>query len=118
MEMVLLTALGVGGATIIGAALGFVFKNMTHRFSDIVIAFAAGVMLAAAVIGLILPSLEYGGKGAIVVTVLGVFAGALCLNLIDKVVPHLHVLSGVDKEAHPSQTERPALQFWKSAWVF
>lgn len=106
MEMVLLTALGVGGATVIGAALGFAFKNMTHRFSDIVIAFAAGVMLAAAVIGLILPSLDYGGKGAIAVTILGVFAGALCLNLVDKVVPHLHGLSGVDKEAHPAQTER------------
>lgn len=60
MRMVLLTALGVGGATVIGAVLGFVFKNISHKFSDMVLAFAAGVMLAAAVIGLILPSLEYG----------------------------------------------------------
>ena len=29
MEMVLLTALGVGGATVIGAVLGFIFKNIS-----------------------------------------------------------------------------------------
>ena len=61
MEMVLLTALGVGGATVVGAVLGFVFKKISHKFSDMVLSFAAGVMLAAAVIGLILPSVEYGG---------------------------------------------------------
>ena len=62
MEMVLLTALGVGGATVIGSLIGFSFKNISHKFSDIILSFAAGVMLAAAVIGLILPSLEYGGR--------------------------------------------------------
>ena len=52
MQMILLTALGVGGATVIGALGGFAFKKISHKFSDIVLAFAAGVMLAAAVIGL------------------------------------------------------------------
>jgi len=106
MDMVLWTALGVGGATVIGAVMGFVFKKVSHRFSDIVLSFAAGVMLAAAVIGLILPSLEYGGKFGILVTVAGLFTGALCLNLMDKLVPHLHKLSGVDQEAHPDQTAK------------
>ena len=58
MEMVLLTALGVGGATVLGSAIGFLFKGVSHRFSDIVLSFAAGVMLAAAIIGLILPSVD------------------------------------------------------------
>ncbi len=102
MEMVLLTALGVGGATVIGAVIGFLFKNISHKFSDIVLAFAAGVMLAAAVLGLILPSVEYGGKFGLLITVVGIFAGALCLNLIDKVVPHLHKLVGADLEEHNS----------------
>ena len=62
MELVLLTALGVGSATVIGSLLGFLFKNISHRFSDIVLSFAAGVMLAAAVFGLVIPSLEHGGK--------------------------------------------------------
>jgi ZIP family zinc transporter len=102
--MVLLTALGVGGATVFGALLGFAFKKISHKFSDIVLAFAAGVMLSAAVIGLILPSLEYGGKFGLLVTVAGIFCGALCLNLLDRLVPHLHRLSGVDQEAHPGQS--------------
>ena len=107
MRMILLTALGVGGATIIGAVLGFTFKKISHRFSDMVLAFAAGVMLAAAVIGLILPSLEYGtGTGGLAVTILGVFCGAVCLTFLDKLVPHLHRLSGVDQEAHPEGSEQ------------
>ena len=61
-------------------------------------------MLSAAVIGLILPSLEYGGKFGLLVTVAGIFCGALCLNLLDRLVPHLHRLSGVDQEAHPGQS--------------
>lgn len=100
MEMVLLTALGVGGATVIGALLGFVFKRTSHRFSDIVLAFAAGVMLAAAVLGLVIPSLEYGGKYGWIITVVGIFVGAICLNLTDRLVPHLHKLAGADDEAH------------------
>ena len=104
MRMVLLTALGVGGATVFGSLLGFVFKKISHKFSDIVLAFAAGVMLAAAVLGLIVPSLEYGGNWALPISVIGIFCGALCLNFLDKLVPHLHRLSGVDQEAHPHQT--------------
>lgn len=100
MNLVLLTALGVGGATIFGALIGFIFKKQSHKFSDVVLSFAAGVMLAAAVLGLVLPSLEYGGRLGIITTVIGIFAGALCLNLIDKLVPHLHKLIGPDREAH------------------
>ena len=111
MELVLLTALGVGGATIIGALMGFAFKKISHTFSDIVLSFAAGVMLAAAVLGLIVPSLEYGGKFGIVITVVGIFAGALCLNLVDKAVPHLHKLAGVDSEAHGNSQLNKVLLF-------
>ena len=100
MDMVLLTALGVGGATVIGSVIGFCFKKISHKFSDIVLAFAAGVMLAAAVLGLILPSVEYGGKLGLLITVAGIFCGALCLNVIDKVVPHLHRLMGAEDESH------------------
>ena len=108
MEMVLLTALGVGGATVIGAGIGFFFKNVSHKFSDIVLAFAAGVMLAAAVLGLILPSVEYGGKYGLLITVAGVFVGAICLNFMDKLVPHLHKISGnpLDEEKHRGNEKR------------
>ena len=104
MQVVLLTALGVGGATVVGALIGFLFKKASHKFNDIVLSFAAGVMLAAAVIGLILPSLEYGGALSVPVAVIGIFCGALCLNFIDKLVPHLHKLTGADQEMHPGKT--------------
>ena len=111
MKMVLLTALGVGGATIFGSLIGFAFKNISHKFSDIVLSFAAGVMLSAAIIGLILPSLEYGGEGKLLVTIAGIFAGAVCLNIIDKVVPHLHRLVGSDIEDHRSTNLDKVLLF-------
>lgn len=119
MDMVLLTALGVGGATVFGAAIGFIFKKASHRFSDIVLAFAAGVMLAAAVLGLIMPSVDYGFAMfapapeesaspvvakllALLMTIAGIFVGALCLNLVDRLVPHLHKMADVDQESHPN----------------
>ncbi len=111
MEMVLLTALGVGGATVFGSLIGFAFKKISHKFSDIVLSFAAGVMLAAAVLGLILPSIDYGGKYGLIVTVAGVFAGAFCLNLIDKVVPHLHKFVGADSESHSNGSLSKVLLF-------
>ena len=100
MTMVLLTALGVGGATVVGALIGFIFRKLSHRFSDIVLSFAAGVMMAAAVLGLILPSLDYGGDWGMLITCAGIFTGAVCLNLVDKLVPHLHNLMGTDTEPH------------------
>lgn len=111
MELVLLTALGVGGATVIGALIGFIFKKISHKFSDIVLSFAAGVMLAAAVLGLIVPSLEYGGKYGILITVAGIFVGAVCLNLIDKLVPHLHKIVGVEPESHHNENLNKVLLF-------
>ncbi|MBR6559084.1 MAG: ZIP family metal transporter [Clostridia bacterium] len=108
MQLVLITALGVGGATIIGAVLGFIFKKISHKFSDLVLSFAAGIMLAAAVIGLILPSLEYseGNPWSVLVTVVGILIGAVCLNLMDKLVPHLHRLSGVEYEGHAEKNDQ------------
>lgn len=111
MDMVLITALGVGGATIFGAVIGFIFKDISHKFSDIVLSFAAGVMLSAAVLGLVIPSIEYGGKYGIIITVAGIFTGALCLNLIDKLVPHLHKMIGSDIESHDNKNLSRVLLF-------
>ena len=84
MNALILTALTVGGATIFGGAAGLVFKRTTKTFTDGVLSFAAGVMLAAAFIGLILPSIEYGG---VWVSVVGIFLGALLVNFLDLLVP-------------------------------
>ena len=111
MKLVLLTALGVGASTVFGSLIGFIFKKISHKFSDIVLSFAAGVMLAAAVIGLILPSVEYGGDWGVAITVLGVFAGAVCLSLFDKLVPHLHRLVGSEEEPHNNTNLNKVLLF-------
>ncbi len=111
MKLVLLTALGVGGATVLGSAIGFLFKKASQRFSEIVLSFASGVMLAAAVLGLILPSVEYGGRWGLLITVIGIFAGAVSLNLIDKLVPHMHKLVGAESEEHHNANLSKVLLF-------
>ena len=87
MKIVLLTALGVGGSTVFGAVLGFLFKSSSKKLSDVVLSVAAGIMLSAAITGLILPSLEYGGSFAVLITVAGVFASAVLLGVINKAMP-------------------------------
>lgn len=100
MEIVLLTALGVGGATVMGAIIGFCFKKIDEKWNDGILGFAAGIMLAAAILGLILPSVEQAGKSGIWMTIAGVLCGALFLNFADRLTPHLHHLTGVKEEEH------------------
>ena len=87
MNRVILTALLVGGATIFGGGAGLFFRRTTKRFCDGVLSFAAGVMLAAAMLGLILPSIEYGGQFGAFTTVFGIFFGAGCVHLLDLMIP-------------------------------
>ncbi len=104
MLNVLFTALGVGGATVLGALIGLLFKKESHKLNDALLAFAGGVMLCAAVVGLIIPSINEGDKLSIVITILGIIFGAVFISVIDRLVPHLHRLSGVDLEKHPDKT--------------
>ena len=50
MEIVLLTALGVGVATVLGAVVGLLFKKTSKAANDAVMSLAAGIMLAAAML--------------------------------------------------------------------
>lgn len=96
MQIVFLTALGVGGATIVGAIVGFACKWITQRFSAPITALSAGVMLAAAILGLILPSLEYGGALSQLTTVAGILVGAACIRLLEGFSPYFQRLAGLD----------------------
>ena len=97
MQLALITALGVGGATIVGVLIGFIFQKVPHKFNDAILGFAGGIMLAAAVLGLILPSME---EGNIWITAIGILTGAIFLNFADKITPHLHRITGIDQETH------------------
>ena len=73
-------------------------------------------MLAAAVFGLIQPSLDYGreiygGVIGLLVCLAGIFVGAFCLNLTDHLVPHLHRLVGSDIEPHKNESLSKVLLF-------
>lgn len=89
MKLVFLTAVGVGGATILGSILGYFFRNIPSRFDDTVMSFAAGVMLSAAIMGLILPGVSYGGRWWFLHVLPGIFVGAVCLSGTDRVLHRL-----------------------------
>lgn len=97
MQVVMITAFGVGGATILGVVFGFLFRRIPHKYNDVILSFAAGIMLAAAIFGLAIPSLD---KGNVWITLAGILSGAVFLNMADRLTPHLHHITGMDQEAH------------------
>lgn len=64
-------------------------------------AFAAGMMLSAAVAGLILPSLAGGGPWAFPVTAAGILSGAAFLLLLERLAARMQRLSGLEGGASP-----------------
>lgn len=97
MEIVFLSALGVGCSTIFGSIIGFILKKPALRFNNIMLSFASGVMLAASIWGLIIPAIEFN-KFSFIIAILGLFAGAICIDLCNKLIPHLHSLTGLDDD--------------------
>lgn len=89
MQLLFLTALGVGGATIFGALVGYAVKRVSQLFQAVTMSAAAGVMLAAAVVGLFLPVFGCGGRWAALHLTGGAVCGGLCLNLFDRLLPKL-----------------------------
>ena len=98
MTQVWISAAGLCGASIIGSLLGFIVKELPHKWNDTLLGYCAGLMLAASTLGLIVPAFEQTDQWWWVV--MGVMAGALFLNVLDFVTPHLHHITGLDAEAH------------------
>ena len=102
LPTVFLTALAVGGATMLGALGGYCFRGAADRAGgQTVMAFAAGMMLSAAVAGLILPSLAGGGPWAFPVTAAGILSGAAFLLLLERLAARMQRLSGLEGGASP-----------------
>ena len=85
----MLTALGVGLSTVVGAVIGFIFGNLSRRVGDLVLSFGAGVMLSASFIGLILPAFESSGVYGIILASFGVLLGGALIDLLDKLTPRM-----------------------------
>lgn len=102
MNSIWISAIGLAGSTLIGALLGFWIKKIPHKWHDTMMGYCAGVMLAAAIIGLIVPAMDGAGEKNWWLVLIGVLCGAFFLNLLDLFTPHLHTITGLDPEAHKS----------------
>jgi len=80
-----------GLATGIGALPVLFIKKISDKTMDIMLGFAAGVMLAASSFSLLVPAIDLGG---VWVTSVGLAIGAATIHLIDKYAPHEHFISG------------------------
>ncbi len=100
MEQIAISAAALGITTLLGAILGLFIKDLSHRWNDTILGYSAGIMLAAATIGLIVPAFETSGHGEWWIIVAGVMCGAMLINLIDFILPHLHTITGLDPEKH------------------
>lgn len=81
--------------TSLGAALVFFMKkDLDPKIQKILSGFAAGIMVAASVWSLLIPSMEMSsdrGKLAFIPAAVGFCLGMLFLLLLDKTVPHMHL---------------------------
>ena len=96
MTNVWISAVGLFATTVIGSLLGFIIKELPHKWNDCVLGYCAGVMLAASTLGLIVPAFEMSMPWWIVS--IGVIVGAMFLNVLDYLTPHLHHITGLDAE--------------------
>ena len=81
--------------TSLGAACVFFMKNGLNRLvQKALLGFASGVMVAASVWSLLIPSIDMSegmGKFAFLPAAIGFIFGILFLLLMDKIIPHLHM---------------------------
>lgn len=101
IENVIYSAIGLCLASVLGSLIGFFFKELPHKWNDCILGFCAGVMLTAAIHGLIMPAADLcEGYWALAGVVLAGLVGAIFLNVLDIVTPHLHHITGIDPERH------------------
>lgn len=106
----LLASLGAGLATSVGALPIFITQNVPKSILDILLGFAAGIMLAATSFSLIVPAIEAGGGGVrgASITLLGILVGGIFLDFVDKFFPDTNLLMG------PRQNHNNL----RRAWIF
>lgn len=83
-----------GLMTALGAIPVFFTKNVSQKLLDVMLGFAAGIMLSATCFSLVMPSIEYGGGDfkAVMITSAGIILGAFIIDMIDKFSPHEHLI--------------------------
>ena len=104
MKLFLITALAVGISTVIGTGFGVLIRRIPHKYNDLILGCASGIMLAAAILGLIMPAAETEGQYILLMVIAGVLSGAFLVSILDRITPHLHRLAGLDQETHTNNT--------------
>lgn len=97
MNYVLITAGSIALCSLAGAAIGFFFEDIPPALEDAVSGIAAGIMLCAAILGLVVPSMEFSGARASWLPALGIFCGAGFLSLINRAGPRLAGKLGMER---------------------
>ena len=99
------------GTTLGSAFVFFMKKDMPELLQKVLLGFASGVMVAASVWSLIIPSIEMGeGTKAIIPPTVGLLAGFAFLLLIDYITPHIHASGEAEgPKSHLSPTAKLAL---------
>jgi ZIP family zinc transporter len=80
--------------TALGAAMVFFFKEIKLKVLNLMLGFAAGIMIAASFWSLLMPAIEMSeekGDIAWIPAAIGFLSGGAFLLLIDKILPHLHL---------------------------
>lgn len=94
INQALFAGLFTWGMTALGAGVVFLTKNVSQKLLDSMLGFAAGVMIAASVWSLIIPSIDMtdamGGIGWLPAA-FGFLTGGLFLRICDAYLPHLHL---------------------------
>lgn len=100
MNELWICAIGLGSTTIFGSIIGFFLKKIPHKWNDTILGYCAGIMLAASTLGLIVPAFNHSQHNLYWLVIISVIAGAVFLNILDYITPHLHYITGLDKETH------------------
>jgi len=82
------------GVTALGAASVFTSKTFSRRVLDLMLGFAAGVMIAASYWSLLAPAIELSEEMGIpswIPPAVGFLLGAAFLRVVDRLLPHLHM---------------------------
>lgn len=87
----LVAGLIITATNAVGALAVLVWRKPSERFIDAALGFAAGIMLTASFTSLILPGIDYGGIGPVII---GIILGVVFLDLADHLIPHKHFVSG------------------------
>lgn len=98
--LALMATLFTWGLTATGASMVFFFKTLNKKILNLMLGFAAGVMIAASFWSLLKPAIEMsetnGGIGWVPALV-GFLSGGAFLFIIDRTLPHLHLFLARDK---------------------